>query len=245
MDVAEGTAPLYRLVSSRLAEEIETGALKRGDRVPSERAIGLEHQVSRSTARRALEQLADDGLVEFRGGVPVVVDRSEPANRLVSFYELAVARGTRPTAVVLVNRERPASLDEADVLGIAPGARVIEVERLRGFDGLVCGIDNAVVAGWALPAWAGIAWETASLYAELEQAGNAPASADYELGARLADARELDLLELDEGVPVIPTRTVCRTAGGRPLMIGTTVYRADRYRFTTALARSKGERTHQ
>jgi GntR family transcriptional regulator len=246
MSSSDVTAPLYRLVSSRLAQEIETGALKLGDRVPSERAIGQEHSVSRTTARRALEALADDGLVEFRAGVPVVaVQRREPGNRLVAFEELARAQGVRPTAVVLTQGLRAATLDEADVLGVAPGAEVLELERVRGFDDRPCGLDRNVVARWALPDGTTIDFSSASLYDALERHGNGPAEAEYELGARLADDRECRLLELEDGAPVMVARTVCRAADGRALDMSTTTYRADRYRFTTALVRSKGERTTQ
>jgi GntR family transcriptional regulator len=245
MSPSDVTAPLYRLVSSRLAQEIETGALKLGDRVPSERVIGQVHSVSRTTARRALEALADDGLVEFREGVPVVARRREPGNRLIAFAELARAQGVRPTAVVLTQRLRAATLDEADVLAIAPGAEVLELERVRGFDDRPCGLDRNVVARWALPHGTEIDFSTASLYAALEDHGNGPAEAEYEVGARLADERECRLLELEEGAPVMVARTVCRGADGRALDMSTTTYRADRYRFTTALVRSKGERTTQ
>ena len=48
--------------------EIQDGALARGDRLPSENELMERFGVSRQTVRRALEELAENGLVEGRRG---------------------------------------------------------------------------------------------------------------------------------------------------------------------------------
>lgn len=55
--------PLYAQVAAILRAQIRSGELGHLDALPSEKTIQQEHGVSRDTARRAIEQLRDEGLV--------------------------------------------------------------------------------------------------------------------------------------------------------------------------------------
>jgi DNA-binding LacI/PurR family transcriptional regulator len=55
--------PLYRIIVERLRGEIEKGILKPGDRIPTELELSQEFGVSRITARNAVKELANLGLV--------------------------------------------------------------------------------------------------------------------------------------------------------------------------------------
>ena len=239
MVLREATLPLYRRVSRRLADAIASGELREGDRVPSERALGEELRVSRATVRRALAELEHEGLVEVRGRVPVVAgpQLDAPANELMGDSEYARSRGLRPSARVLAQRVRPATLDEAQTFRIAPGAELLELRRARAFDGLPFALDENLVPLRLLPDGREIDFTTASLYASLDAHGERPARADYEVVARLVEPDEAGPLELGSGAPVLCASTTCFDASGRVLDRGRTVYRADRYRFTATLER--------
>jgi GntR family transcriptional repressor for pyruvate dehydrogenase complex len=70
-----------RRMEAALREQIVTGALKPGDRLPSEHELSAEHGVSRNTAREAIRALSSLGLVVTRrgvtGGTFVTVPRTE------------------------------------------------------------------------------------------------------------------------------------------------------------------------
>ncbi|MGI9483179.1 MAG: FadR/GntR family transcriptional regulator [Hyphomicrobiales bacterium] len=55
-------------IAGILRREISKGALASKDRLPAERLMAEEYGVARGTVREALNQLADDGLVEIRRG---------------------------------------------------------------------------------------------------------------------------------------------------------------------------------
>ena len=76
MPISQASQPLYHRVYREIAQEIESGALQPGDRLPSERWLCDELGVSRATVRRAIEELVADGLVEAAGAAP-----SSPATR--------------------------------------------------------------------------------------------------------------------------------------------------------------------
>lgn len=54
----------YMRVADGIAARINRGDLKPGDKLPREQVIADEHQVAYSTARRAMKELRDRGLIE-------------------------------------------------------------------------------------------------------------------------------------------------------------------------------------
>jgi GntR family transcriptional regulator len=245
----EATQPLYRGVSRWLTGELVRGALQGGDRVPPERWICQELGVSRATVRRALEELVADGLVEVRGRVPFVADAvlAEPPNALVSITELARVRGLRASSRVLAKGIRPATLDEADAFGIAPGSDLFELRRVRMLDGLPIALDHNRVPARLVPGVEEVDFASASLYGALEEAGERLLRADYAIEAGLAEPDQARHLEVAPGAPVLLATTVALDADGRVLDMGHTVYRGDRYRFHATLLRRRQEergRTH-
>jgi DNA-binding LacI/PurR family transcriptional regulator len=66
---------LYERLRAYLLDEIRSGRLKPGDRIPSELALADQFGVSRITSKKALETLERDGLiVRFRGKGSFVAD---------------------------------------------------------------------------------------------------------------------------------------------------------------------------
>ena len=67
---------LYERLRAYLLDEIRSGRLNPGDRIPSELALAEQFNVSRITSKKALETLEQDGLiVRFRGKGSFVADR--------------------------------------------------------------------------------------------------------------------------------------------------------------------------
>ena len=54
----------YMRVADAIAGKISRGELKPGDKLPSEPATAEEYEVAYSTARRAMQELRDRGLIE-------------------------------------------------------------------------------------------------------------------------------------------------------------------------------------
>lgn len=64
---------LYERVAGEIADQIRSGALRPGDRLPSERTMAQQLEVGRSTVREAIASLQLAGLVETRRGAGSVV----------------------------------------------------------------------------------------------------------------------------------------------------------------------------
>jgi GntR family transcriptional regulator len=250
MPLRHASQPLYHRVYRQIAAEIEGGGLSPGERLPSERWLCDELGVSRATVRRALEELVADGLVETRGRASFVAGEAlaEPPNALMSLSELGRSRGLTATARVLTREIRPATIDEAEGFGIAPGAELLDLQRLRMLDGMPISLDHNRVPLRLVPDATDIDFTTASLYDALEHHGNAPAHADYEIEARAAEPGEAALLGVEPGAAVLLATTIAVREDGRMVDMGRTVYRADRYRFQATLMRRphrEREGTHE
>lgn len=71
---------LYRKIADQLAELIRAGEFKPGARLPSERELSQQFDVSRASVREALIALEIDGLVDVRVGLGVFVNTAPAAN---------------------------------------------------------------------------------------------------------------------------------------------------------------------
>ncbi|HET7627269.1 MAG TPA: FadR/GntR family transcriptional regulator [Bacillales bacterium] len=68
---------LYEQIVEHLEEEIYNGALKEGEKLPSERELAAHHQVSRNVVREAIGALRQKGLVVVKPGKGAYVNRDE------------------------------------------------------------------------------------------------------------------------------------------------------------------------
>jgi len=244
----ETRRPLYDLVYEEIAGRVVAGSLAPGSRLPPERVLCLELGVSRTTVRKAIAALREDGVVEAvqgRGTFVTTPRLVEPPNTLLSFTQLARERGTTAGARLLGAGVRPSTLDEAERFRIAPGEPVYELERLRTMDSLPIALDHSIVVLAAAPDLPRADWERASLYDLLAEAGSTPARADYEVEARGADRRSAKELRVALGAPVLVADTRSYDRAGRLIEIGRIVYRGDRYRFhSTLVAQRPATATH-
>jgi DNA-binding FadR family transcriptional regulator len=70
----------YEQIAERLAEDIRSGVLGPGERLPSERDLARTLEVSRASVREALASLALQGVVETRHGAGTFVVGAPPSN---------------------------------------------------------------------------------------------------------------------------------------------------------------------
>jgi len=69
--------PLYYQLKENLKEKIKEGLLKEDDKVPSERELMQIYKVSRATARKALSELVNEGLIITKQGIGTFVAKAK------------------------------------------------------------------------------------------------------------------------------------------------------------------------
>jgi DNA-binding GntR family transcriptional regulator len=230
----------YQRVQQELAQEIERGGHPMGSRLPPERALAEHFSVSRVTLRRALDELARAGVVARSGAGWAVTSTTigEPPNVLMSFSEMAASRGLTPGSRVLTRHARPATIDEAEALGLAPGAPLFELERLRSMDDVPILIDRTRIPLSLAPGLDQVELEGRSLYEVLEERyAMRPMRARFTVEAIAAGERVAGLLGLDTGGPLLRCQQQTEDEAGRQIELCEMVYRGDRYRFRATLLR--------
>ncbi len=86
--------PAYKQIQKTIRQRIDSGKLKPGNPVPSERELARLHKVSLMTARHALTEMARDGIVERRHGAGTFVAPPRVQfNKLLSYTEQMASLG--------------------------------------------------------------------------------------------------------------------------------------------------------
>jgi GntR family transcriptional regulator len=231
----------YQRVQESLAQEIRRDGRAPGSLLPPERALAEHFGVSRVTLRRALAELEHQGIVAraaSRGWAVAGPPIGEPPNALMSFSEMAATRGLTPASRVIETQVRAATLDEAETLGLAPGAPLFELERLRLMDDMPILIDRSRLPLAFAPGLDAIDFATNSLYTVLEDRyGLRPSRAHFTVEAVSAGKRESSLLGLEPGQPLLRCHQLTEDESGRLIELCEMLYRGDRYRFRATLVR--------
>lgn len=227
--------PLYEQIAQPIEAAILSGSLPAGAMIEDEVSMANRLDVARPTARRALQELANKGLLTRRRGVGtrVTPPHVHRPMKLSSLNEDLRDAGFTPSTKVLSYQVREASPEEAEQLGLTPGDGLLAVCRLRFADDHPLAILNNLIPLDVAPTWQELG--ESGLYTCLRNHGVDIASATQEIGARGADAEEAAKLGEEPGAPLLTMHRVGRTADGRPVEIGQHVYRPSLYSFRFSL----------
>lgn len=130
------TLSQYNQVADRLRHDILSGCYAPGERLPTERGLCTQYDVSRITIRQALTLLEDEQLIIRRQGSGTYV-RQNPARRIPLMIDYTGSvRDHAPSLArdVLVSRTITAPEWLADELSIPQGANVLYAERVDRLD---------------------------------------------------------------------------------------------------------------
>ncbi|MGW0758364.1 GntR family transcriptional regulator [Streptomyces sp. NPDC002814] len=224
--------PLYYQLAQQLEAAIEHGVLAPGNLLGNEIDLSIRLGLSRPTVRQAIQSLVDKGLLVRRRGVGTQVVHSQVKRplELSSLYDDLETAGQGPTTEVLRNERMAATADVAAALGLAEGAEVVVLERLRRTHGQpVAFLCNHLPAG--LLDLDTPRLESTGLYRLLRSAGITLHSARQTIGARSATPDEAARLDEKEGAALLTMQRTAYDDTGRPIEYGTHIYRASRYAF--------------
>ena len=236
----ESPIPLYFQLRTILQRRIEDGEIAHGGRLPAEDVLGTLYGVSKVTVRQALKDLAEAGYVrreQGRGTFATKPRVEQGPRKLTGFTEEMSQRGLRASSRVLEQAVAGADVELARTLGIAEGAPVLRLKRLRLADGETMGVQTAHVPLDLAPGLAEEDLSGASLYEMLQRKYGLRADSAREthfavaLGA--ADAR---LLGVAEGAPALAAERLTLRADGRPIEWTCALMRGDRYKVVLNLA---------
>ena len=235
--------PLYAQLEAQIAAGIANGDFPVGSRLPTEDDLIKRFKVSRTTVRKAIQNLAGRALVEIRRGTGTFVMQpriTQELTELTGFVEDMQALGHDPTARLIDRTVVVANDEVARHLALAAGTRVMRIRRVRLANRVAMSLDETY-----LPLEIGEKIVTHDLEVEpiftlLEQRyGIALVDAEYRLEAASANQEVAAALNIDAGSPIFLIERTSYSAGGAPIDYEKLHYRGDLIRFTTRLARHR------
>jgi GntR family transcriptional regulator len=230
--------PRYYTVKQQLRQRID--GLPAGTALPPERLLTGEFATSRSTVRQALLELAVEGrIVRLQGrGTFVAPPKDTLPLQLRSFTEEWRGRGRAPGSRLLDARTEPAEETVAAALSVAPETPVFRFERLRSADGTPMALEVAYLEAARFAGLDELMADHRSLYELLRSHWSVvPDAAEQTIETVPASPQVAALLQAEAGTPMLLLTRTSRDDRGRVFEFVRSMYRGDRYRFTTALAR--------
>jgi len=224
--------PAYQKIQGAIRKRIESGQLRTGDAVASERDLAKLHQVSLMTARHALASLEREGIVERRRGIGTFVAAPKiHFNKLMSYTEQMASRSMTAVSKVLVAK---VIHDEQEVmarLSLPPNSGVIKLERLRHTSDEAFALETCYLSASDFPDLTSSSIGRESLFKILERDYQVELSyADEEVDATAADTRTSELLGVPRGEPVLRIRQLIYSTKGKAVMYVLGFYRSDRHK---------------
>src|SRR5882672_12947776 len=234
-------SPLYERVESVLAGDIADGSLPPETQLPAEDGLIDRFKVSRTTVRKAIQNLIERGLVEVRRGKGTFVVQpkiTQGLTELTGFVEDMQALGRSPTARLLDKRIVAADEAVARQLALAPGTPVFRLRRVRLADGVAMSFDETYLPRDIGEKVADNDLEAEPVFALLEEKYDTPlVEAEYKLEAAAADPVAALALQVPTGSPIFLIERTSYSTGNRPVDYERLHYRGDLIRFVTRLAR--------
>ncbi|MEP5728608.1 MAG: GntR family transcriptional regulator [Sulfitobacter sp.] len=233
--------PRYVQLRKRINEGVDQGFLKAGSSLPPEREIATITEMSRVTVRKAIQALAEDGIIVQKQGSGSFIASDAPQleqslSRLTSFSEDMSRRGMVTSSVWLERGVFRPSSEEIAALGLASGASVSRIARLRTADDKPVAIERASLSVELLPNPLLI---QTSLYEVLEKSGLRPVRAVQKISAINLEEDNADLLDVAAGIAGLRIERISYLADGRVAEFTQSIYRGDAYNFVAELRLAK------
>lgn len=234
----------YHQIYLVLREQIQEGRYAQG--LPGELELARQFGVGRITVRRALEELASDGLIVRevgRGTRPTT--RAEqgrrrgpaasapvlPATRLHGLLENIVSVSRSTTVKVLEWKVVQASHELAEALRVPDGEKLRKVVRRRSSAAGPVSLITTYVPEALARGFGRAELTHKPMLQLLEESGLELGRAVQTVSASQADARVAAELQVAVGTAMLSVRRLVLDAADRPVQLLHGLYRPDRYEY--------------
>jgi GntR family transcriptional regulator len=231
-------APFYFQIEEGLRALIALEVLKPGDMLPPEIALSQQLGVSRITIRQALSDLTNAGLLVRQRAVGTFVAQPRKVipfirEHLGSLTDEIAAQGLELQSRVLQQELITASGDIMYELEMKRPAKVVLIRRLRSVNGIPLALETAHHPYDRFPELLTMNLTDCSIYDILDKRYDArPVTAHDRFVADLAIGEMAQLLEVNEGAPVMRFKRTAKDKNGIPMEFSISIYRADQHQFS-------------
>lgn len=229
----DAATPLYHQIFLQLRDEILSGARPYGSTLPTEQELSNVFGVSRITARRVLNDLADQHYVERKRRLGTRVIFKSPAKPIEANIDQAVdsllALGHGTAVNVIDVAIEPASKTVAALLRLEPGAEVLRAVRVRCLEGEPLGYVVSYVPAKLAQVVTQTSLVRAPILRLLDEAGYHAEHAEQTIGAILADRQLAEALDVEPRSALLKISRTVYDRNDEPFLVTFAHYRSDRF----------------
>jgi GntR family transcriptional regulator len=231
--------PSYMTVHNNIKEAIVNEVYPIGTFVPREPDLCKMFNVSRTTVRKAMELLEQEGFVHIQQGSGTQVlnyKATQKLNQVTSLSETLQAQGytveVKRTHIDMV--VPPAHI--LDDLLLPPDTEVVRIQRIQLGNGKPIALTTNYIVADLVPGILADAGTFVSLYQYLEQKyGIKITSARDNIKAKVADFLESELIQIPIGSPLLVDRRITYSLS-KPIEVVIMVVDASKYEFSVNLS---------
>jgi GntR family transcriptional regulator len=234
--------PLYHQIQQRLLEQIQSGAFKPNEPIPSIQKIAAHMGVSQMTVRQAVKSLCELGVIYSRQGKGTFISRiklERDFRQVLSFSEETRARGATPHSKSLSFRMQLPNRETREALALGARDKVFRLRRVRFADALPMGIECSCLPVSLCPGLLETFDLETSLYQKLAEAYRIQLVVTNEvIEVGKASNQEASYLKIAPQSPVFLFTRLSFLENGRPAEYVKSIYRGDRYKIVNRLVRN-------
>lgn len=237
-----GMNPLYAKVKEDIEKKIKKGTYAQGQFIPCESDLEIYYRVSRTTIRKAITELIDDGYLTIIRGVGTKVAPSKlnsKGSELMSFTELMKRQGIEPGVKDIKVKISRGDGQVTKMLEIEPWEEYVEIYRVRTADGEPITTNISYIPLSMIPA-ADISIFNffQSLYSVLEEECNVIiCTTEDSMSAVAATSRQAEILGINRGDPLLSIERKAYDRNGKTVEWSRIIIRGDRYKHIVTLRR--------
>jgi GntR family transcriptional regulator len=238
---APAFSPLYQQIKALLVRSLQGSEWKPGEAIPSELELAARFKVSQGTVRKAIDELAAEGLLVRRQGKGTFV--ATHAEQTVQYRFLRLTPDEGATAPVerrvLDCRRLRAPAEVARALELKSGEAAVLVRRLLSAQGRPVVLDDIWLPGALfkgltverLSGWRGPMYELFE-----SEFGVRMIRAEEQIRAVAADAATAQLLAVEPGAPLLSVERLSRTYGDKPVELRRGLYHTAQHHYRNELS---------
>lgn len=242
----ESGRPRHEQITDWLREKIEQGTYEVDEKLPSEKQLGEQFDVSRVTVRRALQTLENEDYIYRRQGLGSFVKERRAAQGLVRLTDFAqdMAQAGLDASSDVKHQAPEAPPAKVAVHLDTNDQKVMRLDRLRLGDGRPVAFDRTWLPLFYAQLLEGHDLEQETIYHILETAYDIPIlRGHYRITAANADPSVAEPLGVDEGEALLLIERLSLTEGDKRVYFQRRYYRSDRVAYELELARDPERRS--
>ena len=135
---AEPGQSRYAALAAALRARIVAGEWPPGSALPAEQTLAAEHGVALGTLRRALELMAEQGLIDRVHGRGTFVRSGMTGGTMMRFFRFGEGKGEVQVSRIVSRQALLAPAEVVRRLALAPGDTALRLLRVRSFGGQPC-----------------------------------------------------------------------------------------------------------